>query len=107
MIFSGPVPPNPSEILDGERFKHLIETVKEKFDIVIIDTPPMGSVIDAAVIAKNCDGGIIVINSGQASYRQIRKTKEKLERSDSKIIGCVLNKVDASNNDYYYGYYHK
>ena len=107
MIFSGPIPPNPSEILDGERFKHLIETVKEKFDIVIIDTPPMGSVIDAAVIAKNCDGGIIVINSGQASYRQIRKTKEQLERADSKIIGCVLNKVDASNNDYYYGYYHK
>ena len=107
MIFSGPVPPNPSEILDGERFKHLIETVKEKFDIVIIDTPPMGSVIDAAVIAKNCDGGIIVISSGQASYRQIRKTKEQLERADSKIIGCVLNKVDASNNDYYYGYYHK
>ncbi|OQQ92980.1 tyrosine protein kinase, partial [Ligilactobacillus salivarius] len=48
-----------------------------------------------------------VINSGQASYRQIRKTKEQLERADSKIIGCVLNKVDSSNNDYYYGYYHK
>lgn len=105
MIFSGPTPPNPSEILSGRRFEQLIETVKRDFDIIIIDTPPMLSVIDAAVIAKSCDGGIIVISSGKTSYRQIRKTRDQLERANSKIIGCVLNKVDNSQSDYYSYYY--
>lgn len=107
MIFAGPVPPNPSELLDSARFAQLIEYVRSQYDIVIIDTPPLGSVIDAAVISKQCDGGVIVIGSGDVSYKLVRKTKEQLELSGSKIIGCVLNKLNLSKNSYYYDKYYK
>lgn len=55
MVFAGPVPPNPSELLGGQRFRDIVEEARKAFDIIIIDTPPVGSVIDAVVAAKNCD----------------------------------------------------
>lgn len=94
MIFAGPVPPNPSELLGNERFKNMIEASRKMFDIVIVDTPPIGSVIDAAVVSKFCDGGILVIGCGDISYRYARKSKEQLELAGCKILGCVLNKVN-------------
>lgn len=94
MIFAGPVPPNPSELLGNDRFKNMIEASRKMFDIVIVDTPPIGSVIDAAVVSKFCDGGILVIGCGDISYRYARKSKEQLELAGCKILGCVLNKVN-------------
>ena len=101
MIFAGPVPPNPSELLGNDRFKNMIEASRKMFDIVIVDTPPIGSVIDAAVVSKFCDGGILVIGCGDISYRYARKSKEQLELAGCKILGCVLNKVNFSSNSYY------
>ena len=63
------------------------------FDMIIIDTPPIGSVIDAAVISTVCDGGILVIGAGDISYKFARKSKEQLEMTGCKLLGCVLNKV--------------
>ena len=69
MMFAGPVPPNPSEMLGGTRFAELIEKLRTCFDYIIIDTPPLGSVIDAAVVSKLCDGIVMVIESNAISYR--------------------------------------
>lgn len=105
MAFSGPVPPNPSELLGNSRFVKLIEESREKYDMVIIDTPPLGSVIDTAVVSKCCDGAVIVIASGEVSYRFARKIKEQLTVANCRILGCVLNKVNLSGKGYYGKYY--
>lgn len=105
MVFAGPVPPNPSELLGNNRFQRLIEEARERFDIIIVDTPPLGSVIDTAVVSKFCDGAVIVIECGAISYRFARKVKEQLDVTNCRILGCVLNKVNMSTNGYYGRYY--
>lgn len=107
MIFSGPVPPNPSELLGSWKFTEMIRNAREEYDMVIIDTPPLGSVIDAAVVSKCCDGAVIVIAAGNVSYRFARKVKEQLDVAECRILGCVLNKVDLSGKSYYGKYYGK
>ncbi len=107
MIFSGPVPPNPSELLGSWKFTEMIRNAREEYDMVIIDTPPLGSVIDAAVVSKCCDGAVIVIAAGNISYRFARKVKEQLDVAECRILGCVLNKVDLSGKSYYGKYYGK
>ena len=107
LVFAGPVPPNPSELLHGERFEQFMNKAKEIFDYVIVDTPPIGSVIDAAIISKYCDGGILVVKSGKISYRYANKCKEQLEMAGCKVLGCVLNQVKMSSKGYYGKYYGK
>ena len=107
VVFAGPVPPNPSELLNSEKFKRFMDWAKEIFDYIIIDTPPIGSVIDAAIISKQCDGGIIVVKAGKISYRFAQKSKEQLEMAGCKILGCVLNQVKVSSKGYYGKYYGK
>ena len=107
LIFSGPVPPNPSELLGNARFKDLLVRMRELFDMIIVDTAPLGSVIDAAIVAKCCDGAMLVIESGAISYRYARKVKEQLEMSGCRLLGCVLNKVDIQGKSYYGKYYGK
>lgn len=107
MIFAGPVPPNPAELLGSKRFASFISGVRKIYDYVIIDTPPLGSVIDSAIVSQNCDAAILVIASGMISYKFARMVKEQLEKADCKILGVVLNKVDMKNNKYYGKYYGK
>jgi len=111
MIFAGPVPPNPSELLGGENFETLVNKTKQLFDYVIVDTPPLGSVIDAAVAAKKCDGTILVVENNAVSYKFVQNVKAQLDKSGSRILGVVLNKVDMSTKSYghygkYYGKYY-
>lgn len=106
MVFAGPVPPNPSELLGNKNFKAMVEKAREEYDLVIIDTPPLGSVIDSAVVAKNCDGVMLVIAHGNISYRFAQKVKEQLDKAECHILGCVLNKVNMSKGSRY-GYYGK
>ena len=106
MAFAGPVPPNPSELLGNQRFKTMLEEAKEEYDMVIVDTPPLGSVIDSAIVAKQCDGVMLVIANGEISYRFAQKVKEQLEMSECRILGCILNKVNMSKGGKY-GYYGK
>lgn len=108
MTFAGPVPPNPSELLGNQRFKSMLEKAKENYDMVIVDTPPLGSVIDSAIVAKQCDGVMLVIANGEISYRFAQKVKEQLEKAECRILGCILNKVDMSKGgrfSYYNKYY--
>ena len=94
VIFAGVVPPNPSELLGQKRFAHLIENAKANYDYVIIDAPPLGSVIDAAVISKVCDASVLVVAAKSVSYKFVRTVKEQLEKTGCPILGVVLNKVD-------------
>lgn len=109
MIFAGPTAPNPSELLEQESFTALLRGLREKYDYVLIDTPPIGSMIDAAIVAKQCDGAILVIESETVSRRVALKAKEQLEMSGCRLLGAVLNKVDIKNDKYYskYSYYYK
>lgn len=108
IAFAGPVPPNPSELLGNKRFKAMLEEARHNYDIIIIDTPPLGSVIDSAIIAKQCDGVMMVIARGEISYRFAQKVKEQLEKAECRILGCILNKVDMSKGGKYgqYGSYY-
>ncbi len=107
VIFSGRVAPNPSELLGKERFSNMIERAKTEYgyDYIIIDCPPLGSVIDAAVVARACDGTIIVIESDNISYRITQKVKDQLDKSGCRILGAVLNKVEMESKGYYGKYY--
>lgn len=105
VVFSGPVPPNPAELLGNKYFKTLIKQLRQAYDYVIIDTPPIGSVIDAAIVAQECDGVVMVVAAGEISYKLVQKTKAQLEKADCKILGVVLNKVPTGKGGYYGKYY--
>ena len=106
IIFSGPYSPNPAELLEEGLFEKMVEAAKADYDYVIIDTPPMANLIDGAIVARHCDGAVIVIESGAISYRLEQKVKSQIEKSGCRILGVVLNKVDLSE-DKYYGKYRK
>ena len=105
IIFAGPVPPNPSELLGGDAFKNMLEVLRMKYDYVIVDTPPLGSVIDGAVAGAICDGTVLVVESGAISYKFAQNVKEQLDKVGCRILGCVLNKVNTKKNSYYGKYY--
>lgn len=107
IIFAGPVPPNPSELLGSDRFKSLIELLRWKYDYVIVDTPPLGSVIDGVVAANVCDGTLIVVESGAISYKFVQNIKDQLDKGGCRVLGCVLNKVNMKASGYYGKYYGK
>lgn len=105
MILAGPYAPNPTEMLGDEQFGQLLKAARQVFEYVIVDTPPLGTVVDAAVIAQYCDGALMVIESDSTSYRACQKVKNQLERSGCKILGAVLNKVSSNGRSSYYSRY--
>ena len=105
LILAGPYAPNPTEILGDDQFGQLLKAARQVFEYVIVDTPPLGAVVDAAVIGQYCDGAIIVIESGVTSRRVLQKVKIQLEKSGCKVLGAVLNKVDLNGHGYYGGKY--
>lgn len=106
VIFAGPYSPNPAELLEEELLGKLLDAASAYYDYIIIDTPPMANLIDGAIIAKQCDGAVMVIESGAISYRIEQKVKTQLEKTGCRILGAILNKVDL-NEDKYYGRYGK
>ena len=105
MIFAGPLAPNPSELLGDPAFGELLEEKRKEYDYIFIDTPPIGNMIDAAVVAEKSDGAVLVIESEAVSYTVAQKSLDQLERSGCKILGAVLNKVDMKKDKYYSSYY--
>lgn len=104
MVFAGPSVPNPTEILEKRYFEDLMEFARDHFDYVILDCAPIGAAIDAAVVAKHCDGALLVISQGGASCRMISNVKKQLETSGVRVLGAVLNKVEMRKSGYGYGY---
>lgn len=107
MIFAGTTVPNPSELLGSRRFSMMLEALKKVFDYIIIDSPPVGSVIDAAVIGTQVDGGVLVVGYDDVSHKAAAKAKAQLEMGGCRLLGAVLNRVDVRKGSYYGGYYGK
>ena len=106
---TGVFPSNPTELLGNGRFEQLVESARKIFDYVIVDTPPLGNVIDAAVVAKCCDASVLVVASNVSSKTLVRSVVKQLKLSNSNFLGVVLNKVDMKSNGYYgkkYGSYY-
>ncbi len=103
LIPTGPTTKAPTELLSTDKLSKLLDKLKSEYDMVIIDTPPVGTVIDAAIIAPHADGAIFIVESGKADYRAVQKAIERFEASGCKVLGVALNKVDKSKNSY--GYY--
>jgi len=103
VMFAGVCVPNSAELLGGPSFEKLIKALKEVFDYVIVDSVPLGRVVDCAVIAPVLDGVLMVIDVNNNSYKQERRIKAQLERSGAKILGVVLNRVDFWDKSGYYG----
>lgn len=109
IVFSGRFPPNPSELLGNGKMKDLLIGCRENYDYILIDTPPIGSVSDSAVVAGYCDGVILVIEAGKNNYDFVRRAIEQMEQINCTIMGCVLNKIGRNTDQYYgkyYGYYY-
>lgn len=109
---AGPLSPDPTSLLDSDQFQKFIDKVREDYDYVIIDAPPLGVVIDAAIIGKYCDGAVLVIEQGVIKRKVVQDVIKQLKRGEVRILGAVLNKVDerigaygAYDYKYSYSYY--
>ncbi len=108
VITSGPYSPNPAELLSSPAFAAMIKALRTAYDYIIVDTAPLGTVIDAAIVAKCCDGAVLVIEAGKINYRFVQDTKAQMEKSGCPILGAILNKVDIKKPGYgRYGKYGK
>lgn len=105
VLTSGPIPPNPSELLASAQMVELLKEMKEQFDMIIFDTPPILAVADAQILANQVDGTILVVSSGKTEKDAALKSKELLSNAQGKLLGVVLNnrKVEEGNYYYYYG----
>ncbi|KSU82174.1 capsular biosynthesis protein [Fictibacillus enclensis] len=101
---SGPIPPNPSELLNSKSMEMLVEEAKSKYDYVLFDTPPVLAVTDAQILANRCDGVVLVTSSGKTEKEAAIKAKELLDNANAKILGVVLNQKEMNENSYYYYY---
>ena len=106
VIQAGPVSPNPTALLQSENFATMINTLRKYFDYVIVDTAPIGMVIDATIITQKCDASILVTASGETKRRDVLKVKEQLEQTGIPCLGVVLNKINTEVEKYgaYGGY---
>lgn len=105
VIPSGPIPPNPSELLGSNRMKQFMKEAKEAYDIVIVDSPPVTVVTDAQVLSNLVDGTVLVVRSKQTEIELAIRAKEALESVNARILGTILNDLDKSASSNYYYYY--
>ncbi|MCJ7667915.1 MAG: CpsD/CapB family tyrosine-protein kinase [Anaerolineae bacterium] len=103
LLPSGPLPPNPSELLGSRRMEEIIATLREKADLVLFDAPPIIAVTDAAVLASKVDGVLLVIRAGTTKRDHAQRAKALLEKVNTRLVGAVLNNVrmDISLHRYY------
>ncbi len=110
LLTSGPVPPNPAELIASEQMSNLLKTLQKNFTHVVIDSPPIASFTDGVLIASMVDGVILVVNSGKSSRQVVRRSRQLLLDIGAKIFGVVLNNVNLRSQDnyyYYQSYYHR
>lgn len=100
VVQSGSVSPNPTALLQSKNFNDMIETLRKYFDYIIVDTAPIGIVIDAAIIVQKCDASILVAEAGVAKRREVQKAKSQLEHTGKPFLGVVLNKFDVQREKY-------
>lgn len=102
VLFAGKYPPNPVKLLNSVYFSDLLSTVSEIFDYIIIDSPPLGYVIDAAVIAAYCDSALLVLGSDRIPRRAAQDALEHLKKSNCNVLGVVMNNLSTKSREKYY-----
>ena len=102
LINAGPVPPNPVELLGSEKMANFIDNVRQSFDYVFFDTPPLLAVSDALVLGPKIDGVILTVWGGKTSREVLKRAKEKLDQHKIKTVGVILNNINLKEHDYYY-----
>jgi capsular exopolysaccharide synthesis family protein len=102
----GPIPPNPSELISSEKMKQLLGALSQRFDHILIDSPPLIHVTDPVILSTMVDGVILVVRGGKSTRDVVRFARQELTRVGSKVFGVVLNSLDLKKEgyDYYYGY---
>jgi len=105
IITAGPVPPNPSELLGSKRMPELISSLRERYEHIIIDTPPATAVTDAAILAQHADGVVLISKAFVTPKELVRSAIEALQKVNAKIFGVVLNSVNMSKEGAYYYQY--
>jgi capsular exopolysaccharide synthesis family protein len=106
VLTSGPIPPNPSELLGSTKMAELLKKVREQFDLVIVDAPPVLAVTDACVLASKVDGIALVVSSGKVRPEITQQAKDLLVKAHGYLLGVVLNRVEFENKHAYYYYYY-
>jgi polysaccharide biosynthesis transport protein len=104
VLTSGPIPPNPAELIGSEQMRKLVLQLASTFDHIVIDSPPIASFTDGVLLSAISDGVILVINSSECSRKVVLRSQQALDEVGAKVLGVVLNRVDARSPDYYYGY---
>ena len=106
VVTSGIIPPNPSELLGSQKMRLFLERSQKKFDMILLDSPPISSLADASVLGSIVDGVLFVIKANMASRDLVEKDKDQLQTVGANIIGVVLNDVDIKRDGYYKYYYY-
>ncbi len=107
VIPAGPSTNSPTELLSSQKFSDMLGKLRDEYDVIIIDAPPLGSVVDASIISNKVDGSVLIVEAGGANYKVVKKVADKLVSSGSRLLGIVLNKVDMSKKSYSYYKYGK
>jgi capsular exopolysaccharide synthesis family protein len=107
VVTAGRTPPNPAELVGSVRFTEFLTSLQEHFDWVILDTPPVMAVTDAALIAHYVSGVLFVIGADMTSRHAARRAVDQLEQAQAHFIGAALNRVDLDRNAYYYSQYYR
>lgn len=105
IITSGPIPPNPAELLSSVSMDLLIKELKNRYDIIVFDAPPTLSVTDAQILSNKCDGTIFVVNTKETNKEHALKAKELLMSAKAHMLGVVMNNYKLSKDQNYYQYY--
>ncbi|MFS0725655.1 CpsD/CapB family tyrosine-protein kinase [Paenibacillus sp. 1P07SE] len=106
VITAGPIPPNPAEMVASRRMSALIGELRNRYDIVLIDSPPLLAVTDAQIISTKCDGVLLVIDYGKVKRDIAIKAKANLDKVGARILGVVMNNVKRKSSEEYYYYYY-
>ncbi|MDR0220346.1 MAG: CpsD/CapB family tyrosine-protein kinase [Lachnospiraceae bacterium] len=93
IVFAGPPMKHTQEALDDDCFREIIQNARSAYQCVVVDTPPIGVVVDAAVVARLCDGVALVVEAGNVSGRFVRRVKKQLEKAGCRVLGAVLTKA--------------
>ena len=102
VLTSGPIPPNPAELLGSDQMRRLVAALQAKYTHVVIDSPPVSSFTDGVLISTMVDGVLLVVHGGRSSRHIVRRSKQLLNDVGAKIFGVVLNNVNLQSHDYYY-----
>ena len=112
MVLAGHEVVNLFSLLETPQFGHMLKDIRDKFDIILIDTPPIGAIVDAALISRHCDGTVFVVKDNTISRRELLNGRHQIEKTGGRVIGAVMNNVTFSSygmkkyhKNSYYDYY--